>query len=107
MQKNQDTKSTPVVAPLRQYPAKTNHKIAYPAGQFVNHALPAVQAQALALRSGAAKTSYKEIAVQLGLQCDHFAYLAVHAAGAQAQGWQAVTGGRAAKLARLAAKAAK
>jgi len=106
--KNNPTQPTAVTPPLtRTYPEKVSHRVTYKAGEFANHANPTVQESAMALRAGAEKVSYKAIATELGLQCDHFAYLAVHAAGKREQGWQAVTGGRAAKLARLADQATK
>lgn len=107
MKNNIATSAPSAPAATAAYPAKLSHKVQYHAGTFANHANPEIQAQALRLRSGVTKLSYKAIAVELGLQCDHFAYLACHAAGKSQQGWQAVTGGRAAKLARLAAKAGK
>lgn len=83
--------------PVKEYESKSNHGIDYAKGEYVNHTDNLVKELAFSIRQMQPSPSYKVIAAALGLQCDHWAYTAVHAFGKGKEGWKARTGGASSK----------
>jgi len=88
-----DTVKKAGTLPVKSYESKSNHGIDYAKGEYVNHTEKLVQELAFSIRQMQPSPSYKVIAAALGLQCDHWAYTAVHSFGKGKEGWKAKTGG--------------